>query len=87
MNEIHETLDRIHKVATPLLRDGCTIADIVYRPADFGVFGGEGFSLVLSRPPNFSHGMRFRDAPSDNDIAAAVIYAQNIIAPRETKSK
>jgi hypothetical protein len=73
-----QNLTRIRKVTEPLLRDGVTIADLVYRPCDMGLFGGEGYSLKLCKAPNkiqgirFVHGIRFEHMPTDEEIITNV---------------
>jgi len=79
MNEIE--LRRIREIAEPLLRDGCVIVDIVYRPFDMGCFGGEGYSLVLYKAPDKIHGIRFNESPSDNEIIKGVEVIQSLISP------
>ncbi len=80
MNEIEE-LRRIREIAESLLRDGCEIADIVYRPFDMGCFGGKGYSLVLYKAPDKAHGLRFNDSPSDEEIIKGVEMIQSMISP------
>lgn len=67
-----QNLTRIRKVTEPLLHDGVTIADLVYRPCDMGLFGGEGYSLSLYKAPNKIQGMRFGHMPTDEEIVAGV---------------
>jgi len=67
--KITDNLIAIRTEATRHLSDGVYIADIVYRPFDMGVFGGEGYSMVLHKRSNKTLGVRFGvDPPSPETV-------------------
>ena len=75
-----DILRKIREVATPLLHDGVVIQDIVFRPFDMGVFGGNGYTLVLVKPSNRKmYGCVFPEEPTEDRIKCSVEQAQNII--------
>ena len=80
MNE--PVLRRMREVAQSELADGVVIEDIVYRDMDLGVFGRQGYSLVLACEPSRVLGKRWQNAPSDAEIRAGVSEIQRVIQRR-----
>jgi hypothetical protein len=75
-----KVLRKIRETTEPLLKNGCEISDICYRPFDMGVFGGKGYSLVLYKPPDRMLGVLFGDKPlTDKEIIRNVEEIQNIL--------
>lgn len=70
MSKEIENLSAIRAEATNHLSNGVIIGDIVYRPFDMGVFGKEGYSLVLCKRPNKSLGVNFGKTPPTPEMVA-----------------
>lgn len=78
--EYLDELKRIRVVTEPMLTDGVTIADLVYRPCDMRVFGAAGFLLVLQKGCNRMCGIDLGvNPPSLASIEGGVRKIQEIL--------